>query len=28
LDYTIASEPNGFGWKNEVNKLINKLDLI
>ena len=28
LDYTIASEPNGFGWRNEVNKLINKLDLI
>ena len=28
FDYTIASEPNGFGWRNEVNKLINKLDLI
>ena len=28
LEFTVASEPNGFGWKNEVNKLINKLDLI
>ena len=27
LDYTLASEPNGYGWKNEINKLINKLEL-
>jgi len=20
----LASEPNGYGWKNEINKLINK----
>ena len=23
--YTLASEPNGYGWKNEITKLINKL---
>ena len=26
--YTLASEPNGYGWKNEINKLLNKLKLI
>ena len=26
-DYTLASYPNGFGWKSEINKLINKLVL-
>ena len=24
-EYTLASEPNGYGWKSEINKLINKL---
>ena len=24
-NYTLASEPNGYGWKKEVNKLINKM---
>jgi len=24
LEFTLASEPNGYGWKNEINKLINK----
>ena len=28
LEFTIASEPNGYGWRNEINKLINKLELI
>ena len=28
IDFTLASKPNGYGWKNEINKLINKLDLI
>ncbi len=28
FEFTLASEPNGFGWKNEINKLINELDLI
>ncbi len=28
LDFTLASEPNGYGWKNEINKLINNLKLI
>ena len=28
LKYTLASEPNGYGWKNEINKIINKLELI
>ena len=28
LEFTLASEPNGYGWKNEINKLINKKDLI
>ena len=26
--FTLASEPNGYGWKNEINKLINKLGLL
>ena len=26
--FTLASEPNGYGWKNEIMKLINKLELI
>ena len=28
FDFTLASEPNGYGWKNEINKLIKKLELI
>ena len=28
LDFILASQPNGYGWKNEINKLINKLELI
>jgi len=28
LEFTLATEPNGYGWKNEINKLINKLELI
>ena len=28
LKYTLASEPNGYGWKNEINKLIKRLELI
>ena len=28
LEFTLASEPNGYGWKNEINKLINNLELI
>jgi len=28
FEYTLASEPNGFGWKNEINKLLEKLALI
>jgi len=28
LEFTLASEPNGYGWKSEINKLINKLELI
>ena len=28
LEFTLASEPNGYGWKNEINKLINKQGLI
>ena len=27
LEFTLASEPNGYGWKNEINNLINKLEL-
>ena len=28
LEFILASEPNGYGWKNEINKLINNLELI
>ena len=28
IKITIATEPNGYGWKNEINKLLNKLKLI
>ncbi len=28
FDFTLASEPNGYGWKIEINKLINKLELV
>ena len=28
LDFILASERNGYGWKNEINKLLNKLELI
>ena len=28
LKFTLASEPNGYGWKNEIDKLINKRQLI
>ena len=27
-EFTLALEPNGYGWKNEINKLLNKLDII
>ena len=27
FEFTLASEPNGHGWKNEINKLINKLEI-
>ena len=27
LEFTLASEPNGYGWKNEINKLINKREI-
>ena len=27
-EFTLASEPNGHGWKNEINKLLNKLGII
>ena len=27
VEFTLAAEPNGYGWKNEINKLINKLKL-
>ena len=27
FEFTLASEPNGYGWKNEINKLINKREL-
>ena len=26
--FILATEPNGYGWKNEINKLLNKLELI
>ncbi len=28
LEFSLAIEPNGYGWKNEINKLIKKLKLI
>ena len=28
FEFTLASKPNGYGWKYEINKLINKLELI
>ncbi len=28
LEFILASEPNGYGWKNEINKLINERGLI
>ena len=28
FEFTLASEPNGYGWKNEISNLINKLELI
>ena len=28
LEYSLASEPNGYGWKIEINKLIYKLELF
>ena len=28
LDFILASEPNGYGWKNEINKWITKQKLI
>ena len=28
FEFTLASEPNGYGWKNEINKLINELKPI
>ena len=28
FEFTLASEPNGYGWKNEINKLLNELKLI
>ena len=27
FEFTLASEPNGYGWKNEINKLIKKKEL-
>ena len=27
-NFTLAKEPNGYGWKYEINKLIKKLGLI
>ena len=28
LDHILASEPNGYGWKKEINKLIINLQLV
>ncbi len=28
LEFTLASEPNGYGWKNEINKILNNFELI
>ena len=27
-EFTLASKPNGYGWQDEINKLINKFELI
>jgi mannosyl-3-phosphoglycerate phosphatase len=27
-EFTLASEPNGYGWKNEITKLLKKRGLI
>jgi len=27
LEFTLASEPNGYGWKNEINKFLKKREL-
>ena len=27
IEFILASKPNGYGWKNEINKLINNLEL-
>ncbi len=27
-EFILATEPNGYGWKSEINKLINNLELI
>jgi mannosyl-3-phosphoglycerate phosphatase len=27
FEFILASEPNGYGWKNEINKFINKREL-
>ena len=28
LEFTLASEPNGYGWNSEIKKLLNNLELI
>ena len=28
MEFILASEPNGYGWKNEIDKLINERELI
>ena len=28
IKFTVASEPNGYGWKNEITKFLSKLELI
>ena len=28
FEFTVASEPNGYGWKNEINNLINKREIF
>ena len=28
IEFTLASKPNGYGWKDEINKLLNELELI
>jgi mannosyl-3-phosphoglycerate phosphatase len=27
FEFTLASEPNGYGWKKEINKLLKKREL-